>query len=185
MSINPPELKHELDDVLNDEEKRERFRIEDDGSATWAMRKLAEIATVQKETEFLLKSEQERLKHWFETVMKPLRDKATFFESILGDYAVRERFAKDRKTITLPHGKISTRPAIAKWDIDNDTLMAFLKSSDYKELIKVKEEISLSALTRAFSVTADGKVLTPEGELVQGITIRPSDISVSINPTTE
>ena len=180
-----PELKHELDDVLTDDEKRERFRIEDDGSATWAMRKLAEIVTTQKETEFLLKSEQERLNHWFESVMKPLRDKATFFESILGDYAVRERFANDRKTITLPHGKISTRPASDKWDIDNDTLMAFLKSSDYKELIKVKEELSLSALKSAFSVTKDGIVVTPEGELVQGITIRPTDISVSINPTTE
>ena len=183
--MNLPDLKHELDDIVADEEKQRGFRINDDGAASWAMRKLAEINDQLLSNEQIHKQETERLNLWLTEVNKPLESKTLFFKSILEDYARRERNEKDRKTISLPHGKVSTRPASDKWETDTATLLAFLKTNELTDLIKVKEEPSMTAVKNAFTVTPDGQVLTAEGEIVPGVKIIQTDISVSINTSTK
>ena len=185
MSISLPDLPHELDNVLETEERREAFRVNDDSSASWAMRKLAEINAQLDANNAMHEREIERLHQWLEQVNTPLNRDALYFRSLLEDYARRERMEKDRKTINLPHGKVSTRPATDKWEVDTEHLLAFLNQNDLKDLIKVKEEPSLTAMKQYLTVTDDLKVLTPNGEVVPHIRIQRGDISVSVNPTNQ
>lgn len=187
MSNDLPDLEHELDPILEDEQQREAFRITDDSGATWAMRRLAQLERQAETYNQIHEREIERIEQWLSQVKAPLERNASYFRSLLADYARRERLENNRKTITLPHGKVATRPATDKWEIDAEQLLAFLKDSELTDLIKVKEEPSLSALKQYLTVTDDLKVLTPAGEIVPHIRIQRGDlsVSVSVNPTSE
>jgi hypothetical protein len=179
----PPEIPHELDAVLEDENKRVAFRIEDDSMATWAMRKLAAIRAKQKETEDIAEVEIQRVRDWVETVNRPLETNASFFEAILKDYGLRQRHEADRKSINLPHGKVATRAGSDKWNINGEILLPWLRDN-FPELIKVKEEPSLSALKDAFAERVkDGRVITDEGEVLPGVTVDNVAFTVSVSPT--
>lgn len=179
----PPEIPHELDAVLEDETRREAFRIEDDSMATWAMRKLATIRAKQKENQFITESELQRILDWAESVNKPLDTSASYFENLLADYGRRQRVEADRKSIALPHGKIATRAGTDKWHINAEALLPWLREN-FPELIKVKEEPSLSALKEAFAERInDGRIVTEEGEVLPGVTVENVTMTVSVNPT--
>lgn len=179
----PPELPHELDAIVDDEQKREHFRIEDDATATWAMRKLATIRSKQKENGDIAQTECERILEWAESVNKPLDTNASFFENLLMDYGRRQRVEADRKTISLPHGKIATRAGTDKWHVTAELLLPWLREN-FPELIKVKEEPSLSALKEAFAERVnDGRIVTEEGEVLPGVTVENINMTVSVTPT--
>lgn len=183
MSTAYPEIEHELDS-LNDEE-REAFRIHDDSSASWAMRRLAELQAKVDSNGALHEQEIERLHRWLEEVNAPLNRSISYFRSLLEDYGRRERIENNRKTIVLPHGKVATRPATDKWEFDSENLLTFLKENNLLDLIRTKQEPSLSAMKEHLTVTSDMTVLTPDGEIVPHIRIQRTDFTVSVNPTKE
>lgn len=176
MSIT--ELPDERDAILETEE-RERFRINDDSAAIWAMRKLAEVQKAKAENEKLATAEKHRIDYWLEEVQRPLERNAVYFANLLTDYAIRQREESDRKSIVLPHGKISTRNGADKWVTDNDTVLEWLRANNKTDLIRTKEEPALAALKAEFVVDGE-KVITRDGEVVPGIVVHGSNITVSI-----
>jgi phage host-nuclease inhibitor protein Gam len=182
-TLDHHEQPSELDELLSAPEQRDHFRIEDDSAASWAMRKLATIRTKQKENIAIADAEIERLTEWVESVNHPLERDASYFENLLADYGRRQRIESDRKSVVLPYGEIKTRAGSAKWHINAEIIMAWLKENGFTNLIKVKEEPSLTALKETF-LTNDGRVLTPEGEVVPGVTVENVDMTISINPST-
>lgn len=178
-----PDLIHPLDAVTSDEQTRERFSIQDDGAAAWAMRKLRAIRAKQAEYERIAKDERDRIDLWLAGVNAPLDRDATYFEQILGDYALRVRENPDdgRKSLALPAGKIATRTSQAKWQVDAEQFLTWARDA-HPDLIRVKEEADLTKIKETLNVTADGVAVSPEGEPVPGITVLPGGITASVNP---
>lgn len=88
------------------------WTITDAGSADWAMRHLAQAeaelaALAERATVWAVKIEA-----WFDTASSNPRRSADFFRAHLEAYALaqREESGGKVKTITLPSGKIATRP---------------------------------------------------------------------------
>lgn len=176
----PLETPDELDAVVNDDELREQFRIYTDATATWAMKRLATIRAKQKENIAIADAEIQRITDWIESVNNPLEANALYFEGILADYGRRQRQEADRKSISLIHGKIATRAGNPKWHINAEMLMPWLRENA-PDLIKVKEEPSLSGLKEAFAEQVyDGRVVTVAGEPVPGVTVEQIDMTVSV-----
>lgn len=183
-----PDLTHPLDDLQP--EARERFTIQDDGAAAWAMRKLRAIRSKQAENSRIAQDEIDRVQMWLKEVNAPLDRDASYFEGILRDYAIRCRESMDdgRKSLNLPTGKVATRVGSDKFEIDATAFLPWAKQNA-PQLIRVKEEPNLSALKEfavppsdAPSATSDGVAITSDGEVIPGVRVTPGELSVTVTP---
>lgn len=169
----------EIEQTLTAADWPERFRIFDDSAAAWAMRKLRSIRKRQDSNRIIAEDEIDRIQSWLDDVNGPLDVHATYFESILRDYAIRVRENPDdgRKTLNLPAGKVSTRPGSDRWEIDADTFLPWAREN-HPDLIRVKEEPALSEIKAAILVES-GTPHTEDGEVVPGVIVNPQPMSVS------
>ena len=174
-----PEISHPLDDISG--EAKEKFRVEDDGAAAWAMRKLRTIRRKQAENAQLYVDERARLDVWLNEVNNPLDTDASYFESLLNDYAIRCRENSDdgRKSLNLPTGKVTTRLGGPKWEVDSEPFLVWAKAN-HPDLVRIKEEPNIQAL-KEFTVK-DDVAITSDGEVIPGVRISYPEVSVTITP---
>jgi len=181
----PQSLDEALDD-FKDIEVREAFVIDDDQKAAWAMRKLRSLRAKQKVNQEMADVEIGRINAWLESVNKTIENDCEYFVAHLTGYGHRVRLNPDdpRKSIALPHGKISTRQSSRKWSVDADTFLPWARTSA-PDLIRIKEEPALTKIKEAYAeaVVQNANVLevvTKDGEIVPGLTIEEGTLSVSV-----
>ena len=179
-----------LDDYLNQDfdtplDGDVEVTISGDTDAAWAMRKLATIMKAKNANEAIADAEVRRISKWLEEVQGPLQKQAAFLTDVLTKYAGHERTAHNRKTISLPHGKIATRPVAEKYEVvDKDAFVAWAKESGIADLYRVKEDPSLTAIKSALTNDGESAVITLEGEAVPGLSYTPGDgFNVTITPS--
>ncbi len=182
-------LPQSLDDALDDfqtDEVKQAFIVDDDQKAAWAMRKLRSLRAKQKINQELADAEIERMKNWLESVNKTIENDCEYFVGQLTGYAHKVRLNPDdpRKTIVLPHGKVSTRQSGRKWSIDAEIFLPWARKSA-PDLIRIKEEPALSKIKETYSesVIKNASVLevvTQDGEIVPGLTIEEGNLTVNV-----
>lgn len=156
---------------------RERFRIEDDSQATWAMRKAAAARTRLDEIKAIADAEIERIQAWAEHESRePMRD-IDYFEGILTEYAIAQR-AEGRKTISTPYGSVKSRMGRAKYVVEDAEAFFEWARQNRPQFIRVKEEPDLTAI-REF-VPANAGVDRETGELIPGLRVEPSSPSYTV-----
>lgn len=158
------------------EERDERFVVDNDEKASWAMRRLKSIRDKQAENQAIHDGELARLANWLEKVNTDLQRDAEYFEAILRPYALQER-SKDRKSIILPHGTIKTVQGRQKVEIQDEKAFLEWAKANNPELIRVKEEIDKKALN-ALPVQ-DGVVISTQGEIIPNVAVSEPEVSVS------
>lgn len=167
---------HELEELdqldLQNEETKERFKIEDVNQLNWAMRKLSTLNSKKNGIDELAAKEMERITSWVEKECDSINYTKSFFEGLIMEYAMSER-AKDPKfkTITSPYGKVSFKKQLDKWNYDDKKLISFLKDNGLSDLIRVKEEPVKTEIKKQFKLNDDGRVFDAEGQEVEGITV--------------
>lgn len=174
-----PDVTHPLDDQIVDDTTRQRFLIEDDGAAAWAMRKLATIRDKITANTRLADDEIARVAAWVADVNTPLERDATYFEALLTEYAIRVRDNEGRKTVSLPFGTVATRATADKVTVDDTTFIPWARDH-HPDLLRVKESPDVTALK---GMLIPGKPVTVDGELIPGITITPGGITATITTT--
>lgn len=159
--------------------EREAFVVDDLQKATWAMRKLRSVVAGIEANVAIAKAEQERIALWLEEANKSLLTERGFFESHLTAYLRKEREADpDKKSITTPYGKITSRVTQAKWETMEELTDWLMNHND--SLIRVKYEVDKAELKKTYEV-AGNQVIDPKtGEVVPFIQITPSDISYKV-----
>ena len=151
------------------------------------MRKLRSIRQKIADNNRIAAEEVERITQWQADANAPHERDAQFFEGLLIEYARNEREQNNRKSIKLPHGTILSRKGADKIVVtDSEGFMKWARENDRADLIRVKEEPSISAIKEAFppkespDATAEGFVITEDGEIVVGLTTQPSQVSYSV-----
>ena len=81
-----------------------------------------------------------------------------------------ERKVDPKFKISTPNGTVSTRKKQPKWTYDEAKLLEFLKQNGKYQYIRIKEEINKAELKKNVKAV-NGKVITEEGEIVEGITV--------------
>jgi hypothetical protein len=177
---------HETVDDEANESHDESFKITDDGTASWAMRKLRKIRNQQASNFEIAERESERINEWLGSVNAPLIRDINYFEALLTEYALDCRVdpSDGRKTISLPAGKVSTRAKQPKWTVNNDEFIPWAEEN-FPDLIRIKKEPDLSAIKERFSgapvAEADGVVVTEDGEIIPGVSIMEQEWSANIS----
>lgn len=172
-------IPHVLDDHLVTEEKQAAFRVTDDGAAAWAMERLAEIRAEARIKEALSREQMDRITMWLEGEIKPLTARAAYFESLLADYARKQREEKDRKTITLPHGKVATRFTQPKFNI-NDEIFVPWAAEHAPHLLRTKVEPSVSAMREHLVIQGNALIDPNLGVRVEGAVATAPELSTTI-----
>lgn len=164
------------------QENNDRFEIKDLSSLTWAMRKLSEIKSKQRENEVIAAQEIERINNWLVEVNKPYDSEIQFFESMIIHYhrQVLENNPKE-KTLSTPYGKVRSRKTsetVSK--SDDKKLLAYVLDND---LECYKPSLNWSELKKRL-VVADGRVIDKEtGEVVEGATVKPESVNYTVEVT--
>nr|WP_208459955.1 host-nuclease inhibitor Gam family protein [Clostridium botulinum] len=139
--------------------------------ASWALRKIKECKESILEKEELAKVEKERIEEWLNNETKNDLVSLEYFNGLLVEY-YKELNQKDPKAkISTPYGKVTSRKN-KKWNYGNEeTLLKYLNSNGYKNLIRTKQEINKTGLKESFLIK-DGIALDKNtGEVIPEISI--------------
>lgn len=157
-------------------EDRDRFRIQDDVGAVWAMRKLAAAKKRLGEIADISGAEIDRIQAWAEYQSRePMRDVA-YFEGILMEYGRAQR-EEGRKTISTPYGSVKSRIGRSLYTFSDKQGFIDWARQHRPEWVAVKEEPSLSALRDA-NVQASADPET--GEIIPGLEVGPPQVTFSV-----
>ncbi|NFO72338.1 hypothetical protein FDC51_19815 [Clostridium botulinum] len=162
-------------------ENQETFKITDLKGASWALRKIKECKESILEKEELAKVEKERIDNWLDNETKSDLVSLEYFNGLLLQYYKELKQSDPKAKITTPYGKVTARKN-KKWNYGNEeTLLKYLNSNGYKNLIRTKQEINKTDIKESFLIK-DGIVLDKNtGEVIPEISvIEEENISVKV-----
>lgn len=155
-------------------DKKETFKVTDNSSADWVLRKLAALEAQENSNNQLAQQNIDRIKQWRDKKSQETRQSREYFEFLLTDYFNQQR-AKDPKfKLDTPNGRVSARKVPRKWKYDDENLVKSLKQADAKDFIRIKEEPDKKALKKAAYVTDAGDVVTEDGVKLDGVHVDPA-----------
>lgn len=146
-------------DNVKEAESKERFVIDDDSKANWALRKMAEISEKLDKVNEQKKLLDEQNDQWYERKTKKLNDDWDDFATQLEGY----RLQQPNQKIDLPAGKTVTRHT-KDYQYKKDDLLKYLKAN-HPEFIKKTESAKWGDFKKTIKVHGD-KVIDANGELV-------------------
>jgi hypothetical protein len=170
MSIDPSVF--EPEEFADDDEHRERFRIDGPNTASWALRKLAQARGRIEENDGLADMEKQRVDDWRADANKPHERDVEYFESILRNWHEEQLDADPkRKTVSLPGGKLVAAKNPDSLNIENDLFMPWAIENK-PEWVREKTtfEPEKAAIKKA------GGVVAETGEIAPGVSVIPGDL---------
>ena len=164
------EAPENIDDMEN-----QRFRIQDDNQADWALRKIARARQDMKEAEETAAIEIEKINRWLDGQRDESLRTERFFTALLQEY-YEPRFMTnpDKKTYKLPSGKVQRRTQQPQFDRDNEALLAWLKQRGMTDYIEVKETPKWGELKQQVQVVGEHVVIKDgplKGEIIDGVEV--------------
>lgn len=161
-------------------ENKERFKIDNLGSANWAFRKLKAIKDKEKEVQDLYQAEIDRIKSWKDKELKQFENGKEFFESLLTEYFIEQKKIDPNFKVSTPYGKVSSRKQQPKFKRDEDILLQWTKQNK-PEYVKVKESPDWAGLKKEIEVK-NNVAVTKDGEIIEGVIVeeRPDSINVKV-----
>ena len=175
------EIQPDPEQVYLTEEDR-RFVVDNDQKADWAARA---IGATEEDT----KKWKEFYEKRFEEVRKANDFRIGYMKRLLKDYffTVPHKQARTQSSYALPSGKLIMKAQAPEYERDDEQLLAWLHESNMEQFIKVKEVVDWGGLKKALEgdngiAISNGQVITPDGEIVPGITVveRPNVFKVEV-----
>lgn len=149
------------------------WKITDEGSADWALRKLErarqQAASVQDQAARQLEAIEasiagfvEPIVAWRDTELERLRRESLNWEGLLLGYHRSVLAENDEAlSIKLPHGTLKSRKAPDTWEFDEAAFLAWAKSNA-PELIRAKDpEVDKSLAKKTLKLSDNGEVTMP------------------------
>jgi len=161
------ELEKSLNEHIAPEGNKDRFVIDDDNKAEWALKKINEAKNEIEKISSFAEREITRVEDWEKKQKDKYVDSIDYFTSLLAEYA----YKNDVKSHSLPSGRIRFRKQQPKWSVDNEKAIKSFKEIGRDDLIRVKEEPVMKDIKKSFSVV-NGKAVDEEtGQVIEGINI--------------
>jgi hypothetical protein len=111
---------------------------------------------------------------WLQDFKTEQQQTIDYFESLLRPYARRELTGSKKRSLKLPKGVLGFRKANETYIKNNDTLLKWADASA-PEWVKTKREVDWATIKGACTISGD-KLVTPDGEIVSGVTVEiPAD----------
>lgn len=151
-------------------EDNERFKVDNDDKANWALRKIMESRRRIKEYQRQAEVEMERIDSWLREVQQDEEKSSSYFEGLLAVYLMeRRRDNPKMRVLKLPLGRVKSRILEPDFQKDEAVLLEWAKNS-VPDVVESVEKLKWAELKKCIAVGADGKaVYTETGEVVAGL----------------
>lgn len=152
-------------------EQRQKFVIDDDDRANWALRKLAIHKQERERINAQAEAEINRVANWATEAMKPIDDSVAFLEGMLESYFRNLRKdGYDKASYKLPAGTLKRSAGRASIEIENEEALLEWVKENHPEWVhtKISEAVPKSVLAKEMR---DGKIVTEDGEVVPGVAV--------------
>lgn len=152
---------------IAEEAGSERFVIDDDSKADWAVKKIQE-----------LRADMEYWKQYYASALEKISDRhnsrISYLMAMLNGYfkTVPHHDTKTQSSYDLPSGKLVEKHPGPKYETDDSVLLDWLKNNQMEEFIKVetREKPMWGELKKQVMVNGSN-VVTADGEIVEGVTV--------------
>lgn len=167
-------------------QETQRFIVNDEDKATWALRKLARIEAEDAAVNAQYDRETARLNDWFMSAREPLQRQREFFLGLLREYH-QQCLAEDpsKKTIKLPAGTLKSKAGQNRWTVDADAFLEWFDNDaeiqkEHPDLVRVKRDAALSAIKQILEPKDDRAVYPNTGEIVPGVSVEPGQRTFTV-----
>ena len=163
--------------------EQERFTINSEEEALWAMRKLAQAQRRIDEVKRLAQVELDRINTWIEKNTSSNQREVSFYETALSDYliAVREDSADGRKKLDFPDGVVSSRITPSKVDVaDSEAFLAWAEANGHSDWVRTKREANVSVIKQGVDFSGESVIDPITGSTVAGLNHVEGGYSVTV-----
>src|SRR5690625_4910326 len=131
----------------------DRFIIDTDDKADWALRKIKEAENEIEKVEYFAESQIRQVENWKAKETDKHHESIDYFQSLLAEYLQNKRKEDPKlKSITLPTGNVGFRKRQPKWVYNDEVLLESLESENMDELIRVEKKLDKRSIKKAFKV---------------------------------
>lgn len=140
------------------------FAIEDDMTADWAIRRIAQID-----------AEADRMIDFYEAQIKKCNEKRDARKDFLLEHLRRYtntlpmRETKTQLKYALPSGDLVIKKAAMTYKRDDEQLLRWIQKNDLSEFTQVNVSPAWGELKKHLTIMGDSVVLADTGEIVEGV----------------
>jgi len=178
--INKTEVslaKETIDQIIDVEdkenEKEQKFVIDNDVKAEWAIRKiLEERAETQRYIDVcdaMIAGYEEKKRR----AIEKLENRTVYLKSLLNQYfqSVPRRKTKTREIYTLPSGNLVLKYPPVEFVRDDEKLISFLEANGYENFIEIKKIPKWGEFKKSLKILSGTvpTIVTEEGLIVEGV----------------
>ena len=173
------------DSLLNylqpEEAEDEGFRITNDAEAAWAVGVIKKCQDKLKQKQAIAELQHKQIDNWLKQQTLSLEGSITRLSEMLRPFAMKELEGMKPRTYKVDNGSRSFRKGSVAYDRDDAKLLAFVKenASDY---IVTTEKVNWAEYKKTLKPVADGKLITADGEIVEGVTYTQGDDVFTVKP---
>ena len=151
------------DDMENNEQFSEHFKVEDDQTAEWCLK---QIRNAQEEKEKWKQFYDERYRRVCETCDLTIAN----MEAVLQTYFanVPHKVTSTQENYALPSGKLVVKKQEPEYERDDEEVIRWLKENGHDGYVRTKETLDWAGFKRHLMVIGD-TVADEEGEIIPGI----------------
>lgn len=176
------ELEKSLNEHIAEEvNNNDRFVIDSEEKADWALRKIKEAENNIEKIEEFAEHQIRQIENWKAKQTEDHYYNIGNLQSLLAEYLRNKRKEDPEfKSITLPNGNVGFRRNQSKWIYNDDVVLEALENENMTDFIKVEKKLDKRLIKKAFEVMGD-KVINPDtGEVIEGIEIVEQGESLNV-----
>ncbi len=160
------------------QEEQQRWRIENDLIADWAIEKIKRFRAELERKRQLAEEKKRQIDMWYKSEQKKIERDIKFFEQKLYEYYMsldpkQLRKGKVQTKYELMSGTLKLKKQNPDIEREKETLLAWLKENGLTEYIKIVKEPDWAKLREKVKITDDKAVYPETGEIIPGIKVNP------------
>lgn len=162
-------------------EQEQGFSITDDHLAEWALKKIAEEKAEMQRMVNVCQTFINEYQLKIENYRKQFESKTAYLNEQLRVYfeSVPHKATKTQETYKLPSGTLKMKYGTPEYIRDDERLVAWLNENGHEDKVKVKESPDWAEFKKLITINGD-KVVTADGEIVDGVTVQPRENSFEV-----
>ena len=162
---------------IEDEERREVWKIENDSTADWALDKIREAQAEYRRFEMVVNDKIGQLKEALEIEKEKMERETGFFQNKLCEYfeTVPKKASKTQEVYKLPSGRLVKKYKAPKIVRDDAKLVEWLEKNQMPELIKIKKSADWATLKKETEIVGELVISKNTGEVIEGVTAIPQN----------
>lgn len=169
------EFEQMFSDMQSDEEE-DRFRIDNDNLADWAVRKIQEERAENQRLHDIAQDQMDRINEKIAAADRRLESRTAFLMHRLSEYfgTVKPKETKTQAKYQLLSGTlVYTKPKYKIEKSDDATLVQWLKESGNTEFVKTVETPAWGDFKKRCTIAGAAVVDTDTGAIVEGARVVP------------